>query len=200
MVDQPQLNQSNVQMGHLGGLADNPDYPALSVMNDVMNGFGGRLGNEVRSRRGLAYSVYGYWSPNFDYPGTFFAGAQTRTEATVPLVKVLREQFEALRSRDITPEELRDAKESALNSFVFNFQDPRQTLSRMMRYEYYGYPMDFIFTYQKGVAATTVADVRRVAQQYLQPDQLVTLVVGNAAAFAQELGQELGQPVQRIEL
>ncbi len=200
VVDQPQLNQSNVQLGHLGGLASSPDYPALSVMNGVMNGFGGRLVNEVRSRRGLAYSVYGYWSPNYDYPGTFFTGAQTRTEATVPLIQALREEFGKLRANDISPEELRYAKESALNSFVFNFQNPRQTLSRLMRYEYVGYPADFIFDYQKGVEATTIADVRRVAQKYLRPDELVTLVVGNAEAFSKELKAATGQKIQRIEL
>ncbi len=199
-VDQPQLNQSNVQLGHLGGLADDPNYPALSVMNGVMNGFGGRLMNEVRSRRGLAYSVYGYWSPSYDYPGTFFTGAQTRTEATVPLIKALREEFEKIRTSNISEAELRYAKESALNSFVFNFQTPRQTLSRLMRYEYVGYPADFIFDYQKGVEATTIEDVRRVAQEYLRPDDLVTLVVGNVEAFEQALKSETGQKVQRIEL
>lgn len=200
VVDQPQLNQSNVQLGHLGGLFDSPDYPALSVMNGVMNGFGGRLMNEVRSRRGLAYSVYGYWSPGHDYPGTFFTGAQTRTEATVPLIQALREEFEKLRTSDISLAELQYAKESSLNSFVFNFQNPRQTLSRLMLYEYVGYPADFIFDYQKGVEATTIADVRRVAQEYLRPDELVTLVVGNVEAFEQELEAVMGQEVQRIEL
>ena len=200
VVDQPQLNQSNVQLGHLGGLVDDPNYPALSVMNGVMNGFGGRLMNEVRSRRGLAYSVYGYWSPSYDYPGTFFTGAKTRTEATVPLIQALRKEFEKLRNSNISPEELRYAKESALNSFVFNFQNPRQTLSRLMRYEYVGYPADFIFDYQKGVQATTISDVRRVAQEYLRPDDLVTLVVGNVGEFEQELKSETGQKVQRIEL
>ncbi|HEY9795418.1 MAG TPA: pitrilysin family protein, partial [Leptolyngbyaceae cyanobacterium] len=62
-VNQPQLTQSYVQMGHLGGQFNSPDYAALDVLNQVMNGFGGRLFNEVRSRQGLAYSVYGYWSP-----------------------------------------------------------------------------------------------------------------------------------------
>ena len=118
----------------------------------------------------------------------------------MPLIQALREEFEKLRTNDISAEELRNAKESALNSFVFNFQNPRQTLSRLMRYEYVGYPADFIFDYQKGVEATTIADVRRVAQEYLRPDDLVTLVVGNVEAFEQELKAETGQKVQRIEL
>jgi zinc protease len=80
----------------------------------------------------------------------------------------------------VTDTELAYAKESILNSFVFNFQDPAQTLTRVMRYAYFGYPKDFIFRYQQGIKATTAADVQRVAQTYLKPDQWVTLVVGNS--------------------
>ena len=182
-VNQPQLTQSYVQIGHIGGQLNSPDYPALDVLNQVMNGFGGRLFNEVRSRQGLSYSVYGFWSPRYDFPGTFVAGGQTRSDGTVPFVKAVRAEIEKLRTAPITPEELASAKDQVLNSFVFNFQDPSQTLSRLMRYEYYGYPEDFLFRYQRAVKATTIEDVKRVAQKYLQPDKLVTLVVGNASAI-----------------
>ncbi|HBL09985.1 MAG TPA: peptidase M16 [Cyanobacteria bacterium UBA11162] len=178
-VNQPQLTQSYVAIGHLGGQFNSPDYPALDVLNQVLNGFGGRLFNEVRSRQGLAYSVYGYWSPRHDYPGLFVAGGQTRSDATVPFIQAIRAQIEEIRKSPVTSEELSRAKEGVLNSFVFNFQDPGQTLSRLMRYEYYNYPSDFLFRYQEAVKATTIEDVQRVAQKYLQPDQLVTLVVGN---------------------
>jgi zinc protease len=183
VVNQPQLTQSYVQIGHLGGQFNNPDYPALDVLNQVMNGFAGRLFNEVRSRQGLAYSVYGYWNPRFDYPGTFFAGGQTRSDATVPFIRAIFGEIERIRTTPITPQELASAKDQVLNSFVFNFQDPSQTLSRLMRYEYYGYPEDFLFRYQQAVKATTIEDVQRVAKKYLQPDNLVTLVVGNASAI-----------------
>jgi zinc protease len=178
-VNQPQLTQSSVLLGHLGGRFDSPDYAALDVLNSVFNGFGGRLFNEVRSRQGIAYSVYGQWSPRFDYPGIFIAGGQTRSDATVQFVKSLQAEIKRIQAEPVTAKELAFAKESTLNSFVFNFQDPSQTLSRLMRYEYYGYPSDFLFRYQKAVAATTAADVQRVAKQYLKPDNLVTLVVGN---------------------
>jgi zinc protease len=178
-VDRPQLTQSYIQMGHLGGLLDNPDYPALSVVNGVLNGFGGRLFNEVRSRQGLAYVAYGYWAAQYDYPGLFIAGGQTRSEATVPFIQTVFEELEKLRSQPISPAELSYAKESILNSFVFNFEAPEQTLSRLLRYDYYGYPADFIFQYQRAVKNVAIADVQRVAQKYLQPDKIVTLVVGN---------------------
>jgi zinc protease len=181
LVNQPQLTQSTIQMGHLGGKLDDPDYAALSILNEVMNGLGGRLVNNVRSRQGLAYSVYAYWSPEFDFPGTFVAGGQTRSAATVAFIQSTLTEIEQVRDRPITEAELTSAKESVLNAFIFRFATPAQTLGRFMRYEYYGYPPDFIFRYQKAVETTTIADVQRVAQTHLKPDQLVTLVVGNAA-------------------
>ncbi len=188
-VSQPQLTQSNVLIGHLGGQFNSPDYAALDVLNGVLNGFGGRLFNEVRSRQGLAYSVYGSWSPRFDYPGMFIAGGQTRSDATVQFIKAIQTEIKRLQSEPVTANELAFAKDSTLNSFVFNFEDPAQTLSRLIRYEYYGYPADFLFTYRKQVEATTIADVQRVAQKYLKPDNLVTLVVGNQTAINPPLSQ-----------
>lgn len=187
LVDQPQLTQSNVLIGHLGGKLDSPDYAPLSVMNEVLNGLGGRLVNEVRSRQGLAYSVYAFWAPQFDYPGTFVAGGQTRSDATVPLIQATMAELKKLRTTPIREDELARAKDSVLNAFIFNFDTPYQTLSRLIRYAYYGYPQDFIFRYQKQVEATTVADVQRVAQTYLKPEQMVTLVVGNSAAITPPL-------------
>jgi zinc protease len=188
-VNQPQLTQSNILIGHLGGSFNNPDYPALDVMNGVLNGFGGRLFNEVRSRQGLAYSVYGSWSPRHDYPGMFIAGGQTRSDATVQFIKSLEAEIKRMQNEKVTTQELNYAKDSTLNSFVFNFQDPSQTLSRLMRYEYYGYPADFLFRYQKAVTATTTADIQRVAKKYLKPENLVTLVVGNQSAIQPPLTQ-----------
>ncbi|MGF1494824.1 MAG: M16 family metallopeptidase, partial [Microcoleaceae cyanobacterium] len=182
-VSLPLLNQSYIQMGHMGGQVDSPDYPELSVLNGVMNGFGGRLFNSIRSEKGLAYSVYGYWSAAYDYPGVFIAGGQTRSDATVEFIKAIETELEKIRQAPPSAEEIAYAKDSTLNSFIFNFEDPAQTLSRLMRYEYFSYPEDFIFQYRREVEATTAADVQRVAQQYLNPDKMVTLVVGSESAI-----------------
>ena len=199
LVDRPQLTQSNVFLGHLGGKFDSPDYPVLSVINGVLNSFGGRLFNEVRSRQGLAYSVSGYWSPNYDFDGIFIAGGQTQSESTVPFIKAILVEIEKLRTTPVTEQELANAKESILNSFVFNFQDPSQTLSRLMRYEYFGYPEDFIFQYQEAVKNTTVEDVLEAAQTYLQPEKMVTLVVGNSQAIDPPLSS-LEQKVTTVDI
>lgn len=199
LIDRPQLTQSNVFLGHLGGTLDSPDYPALSLLNGVLNSFGGRLFNEVRSRQGLAYSVYGYWSPNYDFDGTFVAGGQTQSENTVPFIQAIMSEIEQLRTTPITESELANAKESILNSFVFNFQDPNQTLSRLMRYEYFGYPEDFIFQYQEAVKNTTAEDLLKVAQTHLKPEKIVTLVVGNADAIAPPLSS-LEQKITTVDI
>lgn len=183
LVDLPQLTQSYVQMGHLGGQFDQPDYAAMSVLNEVMNGFGGRLVNEVRSRQGLAYVIYAFWSPRFDYPGIFVGGGQTRSDATVPFIRSTLAELEKVRTTPVTEVELKRAQDSVLNSFIFSFRTPAQTLSRLMRYEYYNYPSDFIFQYQQAVAETTPEDILRAAQERLKPEDIVTLVVGNAAAI-----------------
>ena len=198
-VDQPLLTQSYIQMGHLGGQLNSPDYPALSVMNAVLSGFGGRLFNEVRSRQGLAYSVYASWSPQYDFPGVFVAGGQTRSDATVPFIKSVLGELEKVRTQPVATSELAFAKDSVLNSFIFNFQDPSQTLSRLLRYEYFGYPKDFIFQYRKAIEATSIADIQRVAKTYLQPSKIVTLVVGNQEEIQPTLAS-LGQKVTAIDI
>ncbi|MEA5450930.1 pitrilysin family protein [Leptolyngbya sp. CCNP1308] len=181
MVSQPQLTQSYIELGHLGGQLNYPDHAALAVMNEVMNGFSGRLFNEVRSRQGLAYSVYAYWAPRYDHPGLFIGGGQTRSEATVPFIQSTLAEINRIRTAPITELELAQAKDAVLNSFVFNFQSPGQTLARLIRYEYYGYPRDFVFQFQDQVREATVAQVQAAAQARLNPDQLVILVVGNPA-------------------
>jgi zinc protease len=198
-ISQPQLTQSYITMGHLGGQLNSPDFPALDVLSGVLNGFGGRLFNEVRSRQGLAYDVRGSWNAQYDFPGVFVADAQTRSPATVPLIKSIFAEIDRLRNSPIASSELAYAKESVLNSFVFNFQDPSQTLARLMRYEYYNYPEDFIFRYQRGVEATTIKDVQRVAQAYLHPDKMVTLVVGNGDAIKPPL-TSLGKKVVPVDI
>ncbi len=198
-ASKPALTQSSIQIGHLGGKVSDRDYPALSVMNDILNGFGGRLFNEVRSRQGLAYSVYAAWSPQFDYPGTFVAGGDTKSESTVPFIRSVVKEIDRIRTEPVTAEELQRAKDSVINSFVFNFDDPAKVLSRVMRYEYFGYPKDYLFQYQKAVVATTIQDIQQAAQRNLKPSQLVTMVVGNDKAIVPALST-LNQTVKAIDI
>ena len=92
-----------------------------------------------------------------------------------------------MRTSEVTDQELDTAKQSVLNSFVFFFDSPSKTLSRVVTYDYYGYPKDFIFQYQKGVQAVTKADVLRVAKQYLKPENISIVAVGKPSDFGKPL-------------
>lgn len=199
VVDQPQLTQSYIHIGHIGGELNSPYYAPMAVLNEVLNGFGGRLFNEIRSRQGLAYSVYAFWSPRYDYNGLFIGGGQTRSEATVPFVQSMHREIEKIRQEPVTEKELAFAKDSVLNSFVFNFQSPNQTLSRLIRYEYYDYPSDFVFQYRDRVESTTAQDVLAAAKALLLPDKLITLVVGNMAEIDPGL-EALGAEITPIDV
>jgi zinc protease len=188
LVTRPNLNQSNIYLGHIGGLMSDPDYFALSVMNQILGGgFTGRLFKNVRSRQGLAYSVSGGYGSNYDYLGNFAIGCQTKSENTVHAIRAMIDEAKKITQAEVTEEELALAKDSFLNSFVFNFEDKGQIVTRMLTYEYYGYPADFLQTIKTNVEKVTKADVLRVAQAHLRPDTLQILVVGRPDNFDEPL-------------
>ena len=84
-------------------------------------------------------------------------------------IKAIQEEVERMRTTEVTDEELKTAKDTALNGLIFAFDTKSKTLNRVITYEYYGYPQDFIQQYQKGLAAVTQADVLRVAKEHLDP-------------------------------
>src|SRR5262249_38710463 len=109
------------------------------------------------------------------------------------------EEVDKLRTAPVTDEELQAAKDGVLNSFVFNFDRPSKTLNRMLLYEYFDYPKDFMFQYQKAIAGVTKADVQRVAKEYWKPPDFTIVAVGNPKEFGKPL-DELKLPVNKIDL
>jgi len=199
VVRKDDVNQSNVYMGHIGGLRSDPDYFSLIVMNKILGGgFTGRLFKNVRSREGLSYSVYGSYSANYDYPGEFYVGCQTKSEKTVYAIRAMLEEVEKMREAEVTDEELALAKDSFLNSFVFNFDTKGEIVNRLMVYEYFGYPADFLLKTKANVEKVTKADVLRVAKKHLHPDKLQILAVGRPDDFGEPLSV-LG-PVNEIDI
>ncbi|MBT5872964.1 MAG: insulinase family protein [Candidatus Latescibacteria bacterium] len=198
-IEKNDVNQSSIFLGHIGGLRNSRDYFALQVMNDILSGgFSGRLMRNVRSDQGLAYAVFGQYSANYDYPGIFYVGCMTRSDATVQAIQSMLREVERMRSEDVTDEELTLAKESFLNSFVFNFDTRGEVIDRKMTYEYYGYPKDFLERTKEGIEKVSRADVKRVAEKYLKPDLVRILVVGRGEDFGTPLAS-LG-PVNVIDI
>ncbi len=173
------MNQGIIRLGHLGGLMSDPDYHALMVMNQILGGgFTSRLFKNVRSRQGLAYSVGGAYAADYDHPGVFSLSCQTKLKSTVHATEAIIVEVKKMTQEEVTDEELALAKDSYLNSFVFNFASKGQIINRLMTYAYYGYPADFLQKTKENVEKVTKADVLRVAQAHLRPGQMQILVVG----------------------
>lgn len=184
LIEKPEINQSNIYLGHIAGLRSDPDYFALTVMNQILGGgFTGRLFKNVRSRQGLAYSVFGAYSSGFDRPGMFYVGCQTKSQSTVHAIRAMIDEVKKIAAEEVTDEELALAKDSYLNSFVFNFASKDQIINRLMTFEYYGYPADFLQRTKENVEKVTKADILRAAQEHLRPETVQVLVVGRPADF-----------------
>lgn len=194
------VTQSFLRVGHLGGTLRDKDYPALQVMGDILGGgFSSRLVKRVRTELGWAYNISASWDAEYDHPGAFEIAGSTKSANTTDAITVIREEIEKIRTAEVTDQELKTAKDTVLNSFVFNFDRPSKTLNRLVMYDYYGYPKDFIFQYQKAVAAVTKADVLRVARERLKIENLTVVVVGKPADFGKPL-TALGPKVENIDL
>ncbi len=195
------VNQTNLRMGHLAGELRDPDYPALEVMADILGGggFHSRLMEEVRTKLGYAYEVGARWGAAYDHPGLFVVAAGTKSDSTVKAAKAMIAQIERMRESEVTEAELKTAKDSVLNSFVFNFDTRAKTLNRLLTYEYFGYPKDFIFQYKKKLEAVTRQDVLNVAKKHLHPEELTIVAVGKPSDFDQPLSA-LGRPVTTLDL
>ncbi len=184
----------------MGGEFRDKDYAALEVMGDILgSGFHSRLVQRVRTKLGYAYEISAFWGANYDHPGLFQVSGSTKSANTTDAIKVIDEEIEKIRTSEVTAEELESAKQTVANSFVFHFDTPSKTLNRMLRYDYYGYPRDFIHQYQKAIAAVTRADVLRVARERIQPKILTVVTVGNPQEFGKPLAT-LGLPVASIDL
>jgi zinc protease len=187
-VSKDDLNQSCIYIGHLGGLMNDPDYPALVVMNRILGGgFTSRMFRNIRSRMGLAYSAGGNFSAGLSYPGIFYVSCQTKCGSTVKAIKAMEEQIKSMTTGLVTDEELAIAKDSYLNTFVFNFDTKSKIINRVMMMVYYGYPEDFIFKVKQAIEKVTKEDVLRVSKKNLQPDKVQILAVGKPAEFDQPL-------------
>lgn len=189
-VDRPEMNQSIIRIGHIGGYRDNPDYAALQVMNQILSGgFSGRLLQEVRSRQGLAYSVGGSYGSNVLYRGQFFMGLSTASENTARAIEATLHEVRRLQDEPLSMEELNDTRERFLNSLVFRNEFRSSALSEQLNNTYLGLPLDAFERYVEEVRLVTPEDIQRVAREYLRPDEVQILVVGNSNLLGDQLEQ-----------
>jgi len=174
------VNQSNILIVGLGTERSNPDYYALSVMNEIFSGgFGSRVVQNVRTKLGLAYSVDGSFGASYDHPGIFYVIAGTKSASTVPATKAMLDEVNRLKTVPPTPTELAKAKDQLLNAFIFHYDSPDKILGEQIQLAFYGYPADFLDKYKAGIEKVTSEDVARVANKYVDASKLGIVVVGN---------------------
>ncbi len=200
-IEKTDVEQAYVKIGHLGGLVSDPDYADRVVMNTIMgDGFGSRITDGVRTKLGLAYSTEGSFDANISYPGVFWAYASTKPSSTIQAAREIIKQIKSMQTDPPTEAEMRKGKDGFLNSFVFNFDSKSEVINRMMNYDFFGLPADFLHQLRDKVEKVTPEAVQQAAINNLKPDQLVVLVVGNAAEFGQPLDSLGLGPVDTIDI
>jgi zinc protease len=187
-VEKSDVNQSSVVIVGLGTERSNPDYYALSVMNEIFSGgFGSRVFQNVRTKLGLAYNVGGSFGASYDHPGIFYVEAATKSGSTVAATQAMLAEIARLKTDPPTPAELSKAKDQVLNSFIFHYDSPDKTLNEQVTLAFYGYPTDTLEKYKTGIEKVTAADVTRVANKYIDVSKLAIIVVGNEAQITPKL-------------
>ncbi len=177
-------------MGRPAVYAYTPEYGVFDVANAVLGGggFSSRIFTEVRTRRGLAYSAGSQLEQGFKYPGTFLVYAFTRTDATGQVIALLKEQMRAMAAEPVSLSELEVQKSNILNGAVFRFTSPAAIVQRTARaVEILGLRPGYYDRYIAQVEAVTPQAVQRVAREEFRPDDMLIMVVGDAAQFDRPL-------------
>ncbi len=190
-------NQGIIRIGHLGLKMDDPDYPAVDLMNYILGGgsFSSRITKVVRTDMGLAYtanSTFGggaggrFGGPGSGgagilYPGTFTAFCQTKNATVVFAAQLMLDLIDGMRKGDISEADLKMAKAARVEAFPSMFQGIGSILQNFARLEADGRPMDHYDKYLDKYRSLTLADVKAAAQKWLKPDRLIVMVCGNVA-------------------
>jgi len=174
------LTQANIILGHAGVGRENPDYYAIQVMNYILGGggFSSRTLDSIRNERGLAYSVYSYFSAEKGH-GTFELVMQTKNETALEAIRIAKAEIRRMREDLVTEEELSDAKDYLTGSFPLRFDTNRKVANFLAQVEYFQLGLDYPDRYADLIRKVTREDVQHVAQKYLKPEALITVIVAN---------------------
>jgi zinc protease len=173
--------QSHVLVGMPAISRDDPDYFPLFVGNFVLGGGGfvSRLYNEVREKRGYAYSAYSYFLP-LAARGPFLMGLQTRNDQADAALKQARAVLDDFIKRGPTAKELAAAQRSLVGSFPLRLDSNRKILEQAAMMGFYRLPLDWLDTFIPRIKAVTLESVRSAFSRRVHPGELTTVVAGAA--------------------
>jgi zinc protease len=171
--------QAQVLIGQPGVPRNDPDFFPLFVGNYILGGGGfvSRLTTEVREKRGLSYSVYSYFAPGL-HAGAFQLGLSTRPDQADQAIGVARDVVRQFVEQGPTEAELQAARDYLINGFALRIDSNRKLLDNVSNIAWNGLPLDYLDTWTDQVQRVSVADIRRAFARVLQPDRMVTVVVG----------------------
>jgi len=178
-IDKP-ITQANVIIGHKGISRQNPDFYALTVMNYMLGGggFASRLVDEIRIKRGLAYSVASFFNPG-KYPGAFQVILQTKNSSAREAIAIALQEMQRIRNEPISEKELEGAKKYLIGSFPMRLDTQGKLVNFLTQVEYYQLGLDYPIRYPSLIQSVTREEVLRVAKGYLHPENYILVVVAN---------------------
>jgi len=200
VVDRPGAAQTEIRVGNIALPRRHPDYLALDIAMKILGGEGGnRLHRVLRSERGLTYGASADLNALKD-TGDIVAETDTRSEKTAEALRLMVEEIVRLQRQRVSTRELADAQEYLTGSFPLTIETPSAIALQVLNAIFYGLDLNELQTYRERVNAITVDDIQRIAQQYLRPDRLSIVLVGDASVFAKDLAGVGFDQVDRIPL
>jgi zinc protease len=171
--------QSVALFGQKGISQSDPDFFAANILNHVLGGgsFESRLMNEVREKRGLTYGVYSYLASR-DLADVYMGSVSSANDRIAEAIEVIRDEWSKVATQSITEAEMQAAKTYITGSYPLRFDGNGPIASILVGMQALGLPIDYIATRNDKVDAVTMADVRRVAADLLDPEALHFVVVG----------------------
>jgi zinc protease len=171
--------QAHVLLGQPGFKRNDPDFFALTVGNHILGGggFTSRLNTEVRQKRGLSYSVYSYFAPGL-HAGAFTIGLQTRPDQADQALQLVQEVLTQFVVDGPTQAELQAAKDNLIGSFPLLIDSNRKLLGNVANIAWNGLPLTYLDTWTERVQRITVQDIRNAFARKLQPQTMVSVVLG----------------------
>ncbi len=196
IVDKPDSPQTMLRMGHLGVTRSNPDFVPIDVMNTELGGlFSSRINLNLREKHGYTYGA----STTFAFrrgPGPFLLGTGVRTDVTAPAIVEILYEIEHMRTTLPSPDELARAKDSISRSLPGLFETTPQAASSIGQLFAYSLPPDYYRRLPEQIERVSAEEVRRVAMNYLKPDEMVIVAVGDRKQIERQLEEIAQGPIE----
>ena len=179
------LMQSVVIFGMPGLKRDDADFYAAYVMNYVLGGggFTSRLYEEVREKRGLAYSVYSYLAP-LEHAGLYMGGVATRNDGVAEALDIIRAEIARLAENSVSAAELTAAKQYLTGAFPLRLDSSGKVASTLVQMQFEGLGIDYLNRRNDYISAVTLDDITRVARRLLDPARMRITIVGDPKDLA----------------